>query len=213
REYLYGHSRVQLVPIDDRRALRSVFRRSFDVVIDFYESLVPEVNYNREVEHRVTEYVRTRPPFVYIASRKGWNTFVYQRVDVQSRAYAIARDLDKQRVANVYETTFRLIAELGLPLRLGEESPGSDSALAGLPCTEAEAAWAKLVRQNTDHRRIALLCPFGGAEPLKAYADWNISALADEIRRLIVQGFYLVGLPLGTPWGSEAHAREGLGHL
>jgi peptide chain release factor subunit 1 len=213
REYLYGHSRVRLVPIDDRRALRSVFRRSFEVIIDFYESVVPEANYNRELEQQVQGYVRTHSPFVYITSRKGWNTFVYQRVDVQTRAYAIALGLDKQRVASVYETTFRLIAELGLPLRLGEESPGSDSTLAGLPCPEAQAAWAKLVQENTEGRRIALLCPFGGAEPLKGYTERNISGLVDEIRRLILEGFYVVMLPNGTPWASEALAREVVGYL
>ena len=58
REYLYAHSRMTLVPIDDRVSVRSVLRDRFDVVVDFYESAVPGVNYDQELEHQVEACVR-----------------------------------------------------------------------------------------------------------------------------------------------------------
>ena len=129
-----------------------MLRDRFDVVVDFYESAVPEVNYDQELEHQVEACVQRHAPFLHVSSQKDWNTFLYQRFDVESRRYADALGLDRQRVENVYETTFRLIAELGLPLRLGEESPAADSVLAGLPWPEAEAAWSALLEQNTQRR-------------------------------------------------------------
>jgi hypothetical protein len=213
REYLYAHSRLTLVPIDDRASVQSVLRDRFDAVIDFYDSSVPEVNYDEELEQQVAACVQRHAPFLQVGSQKGWNTFLYQRVDVESCAHADALGLDRQRVENVYETTFRLIAELGLPLRLGEETPGADSVLAGLPCPEAGAAWSALLEGNTQRRPAALLCPFGGAEPLKGYVERQADLLADEIRRLIVEGFYVVLLPNGMPWGSASLAHKVVGHL
>jgi peptide chain release factor subunit 1 len=208
RQYLYGHSRLTVVPIDDATSVAAVLRDRFDGVIDFYESGVVEVNHSQWLEEQIRASVRSRPPFLYVTSRKGWNHFVYERVDVQGRAYADVLGLDRQRLANVYESTFRLIAELGLPLRLGEEPPGADSVIAGLPCQEAEAAWATLTEQNAAGRPVALICPFGGGEPLKGYVERQVDALAERIRRFIQEGFYVVLLPNGLPWGSAGHAHD-----
>jgi peptide chain release factor subunit 1 len=213
REYLYAHPRIVPVSIDDRTMVRSVLRQRFDVVIDFFEPNVPQVNYNRELEHQIKAHVRTHRPFLSITALKGWNDFVYQRVDVESRAYADVLKLERQRVDNIYETTFRLIAELGLPLRLGEEPPETNSVLAGLPCRDADAAWSALVAQNADSRPVALLCPFGGIEPLKGYVERRIDSLVERVRGLIGEGFYVVLLPNGMPWGSSRHAREVVSRL
>jgi peptide chain release factor subunit 1 len=213
RQYLYGHSRLTLVPIDDAASVDAVLRDRFDAVIEFYEPVVLEVNHSQRLEEQVRASVRGQPPFLHVTSRKGWNHFVYERVDVQGRAYADAVGLDRQRVDNVYETTFRLIAELGLPLRLGDESPDADSVVAGLPCQEAEAAWSALTERNLAGRPTALLCPFGGVEPLKGYVGRQADALAARIRDLIREGFYVVLLPNGLPWGSAHHAREVIGRL
>jgi hypothetical protein len=155
RAYLYTHSRVTPVPIEEQARTGAVLRERFDGVIDFYEPVVPEVNYDRELERLLQAYVKAHAPFLYLASLKGWNHFVYQRVDVQSHPYAAALGLNLQRIANVYETTFRLIAELGLPLRLGEEPPVADAILAGLPCHQAGAAWSGLVSRNAQRRPVA----------------------------------------------------------
>ncbi len=75
--------------------------------------------------------------------------------------------IDQMTEIYCFETTFRLIAELGFPLRCGEDPPATEWVLAGLPWSDAETAWRELVRQNTEGRPVALLNPFGGAEPLK----------------------------------------------
>jgi hypothetical protein len=213
REYLYAHSRITPVSIDDRTMVRSILRQRFDAVIDFYEPKVPQVNHHRELAHEIKAHVRTHAPFLYITSLKGWNDFVYQRVDMGSRAYAEALALDRQRVDNIYETTFRLIAELGLPLRLGEDPPDMNSVLAGLPCPAADTAWSMLVAPNRGGRPVALLCPFGGIEPLKGYVERQINALVERARGLIGEGYYVVLLPNGMPWGSTRHACEVVGRL
>lgn len=208
REYLYGHSRIKLVPINDRTETEAVFQQRFDVVIDFYESTVAQVNYDQELEQQLQTYIQKHALFLNLTSTKGLNHFVYQRVDLQSRAYADALGLDRQRVENVYETTFRLLAELGLPLRLGETPPEFDSVLAGLPYPDATKAWGALTAGNTQHRPVALVCPFGGVERLKGYVEQGDNALVERLRGLIREGFYLVVLPNGLPWGSASHARS-----
>lgn len=213
REYLYGHSRLTLVPIDDQASVEAVLHDRFDAVIDFYEPAVPGVNYSQWIEEQVRASVRSHPPFLHVKSRKGWNHFVYERVDIHGRAFADVLGLERQRVNNVYETTFRLIAELGLPLRLGEESPAADSLIAGLPCEEAEAAWWALTGGNHAGRPVALLCPFGGVEALKGYVKQQADTLVARILELIQEGFYVVLLPNGLPWGSANHAREVIARL
>jgi peptide chain release factor subunit 1 len=213
REYLYAHSRLTLVPIDDEASVESVLRDRFDVVIDFYEPGVPEVNHSQRIEEQVCASVVAQPPFLHVQSCKGWNHFLYERVDLQGRACAHILGLDRQRIDNVYETTFRLIAELRMPLRLGEESPDADSVMAGLPCPDAEAAWSALTERNLAGRPVALLCPFGGVEPLKGYVEHQADALAARIRDLIQEGFYVVLLPNGMPWGSAYHARQVIARL
>jgi len=208
REYLYGHSRLRVVPIEDRAATRTVLGETFDAVVDFFEPAVPDVNYDVALEVRVRAHARSRAPFLSLASSKRWNRFLFERFDVESRSYAAAIGLDRQRVENVYETTCRLIAELGLPLRFGEEPPPADSVLAGLPCPDAETAWSKLVEQNHQRRPVALVCPFGGIEPLKGYVDRRAEPLSEQLRGLIAEGFYVVLLPNGTPWGAAAQARR-----
>ena len=54
------------------------------------------------------------------------------------------------------------------------------------------------------NRPVALLWPFGGAEPLKGYM--GIEGIAAEIRRMIAGRWYVVVMPTGASWGSTAAA-------
>jgi ADP-heptose:LPS heptosyltransferase len=208
RVYLYAHPRLTLIPIEDRDRVAALFQQRFDGVIDFFEPNAPEATHDPELEPLIQTYVERRQPFLFLGSTKGYNHFVYEQVSVDGRPLAASLGLDRRRVDNVYETTFRLIAELGLPLRCGEDAPASEPVLAGLPWSEAEAAWRALTRQNTERRPVALLNPFGGAEPLKGYVERKLAALAEVIRRLIAERIYVVLLPNGTPWGTAALAGE-----
>lgn len=208
REYLYTHSRIQLVSFENRAALQLLFQERFEVVINFYEPAVREANYDLELEQTLQAWLQRHPPLLYLESAKNANDFVYKRVELDSRAYAAELGLDRQRIANVYETTFRLMAELGLPLRLGEEHAPLDSVLAGLPFPDADAAWTELLTQNAECRPVALFCPFGGVEPLKGYIPRQADALVERLRDLVAEGFYVVLLPNGLAWGSADHAHQ-----
>src|SRR4029077_15644131 len=98
-------------------------------------------------------------------------------VDIEGTPVASDLELDTQRLANNYDTTFRFIAELGLPLRCGEDPPVSEWVLAGLPWPHAEASWRRLNSGNSQKRRVALLNPFGGAEPLKGFVQQTLGDL------------------------------------
>jgi ADP-heptose:LPS heptosyltransferase len=213
RIYLYATPQITVIPLKDRDRITALLDQRFDAVIDFFEPTILEVNHDPELEPLIQDYVRRHRPFLFASSAKGYSLFVYDQIHVDSRPVAESLGLNRQRVENIYETTLRLIAELGLPMRCGEDSPVTDWVLAGLPWNEAEAAWHELVRQNTEGRAVALLSPFGGAEPLKGYVERQIDKLSAMLRRLIRENFYVVLLPNGTPWGTTSLAAEAIRRL
>jgi len=208
RVYLYASPRLELVRFKDRQRIEEVLEQNFDVVIDFFEPTVPEVNHDPDLEPHIQAHIEQHPPFLYVSSTKGHNHFVYESVRVESREMAESLGLDRQRVDNIYEPTFRLIAELGLPPRCGEDTSATESVLAGLRWSEAEAAWDEVTRQNIERRPVALLNPFGGAEPLKGCAEQHSDLLAAMISQLIRENFFVVLLPNGTLWGTAALAAD-----
>lgn len=213
RVYLYANPRIEVIPFKDRERIDGLLRQRFDALIDFFEPDVLEVNHDPDLEPLIQTHVEQHPPFLYASSTKGYNYFVYEQVRVESRELAESLGLDRQRVDNIYEPTFRLIAELGLPLRCGEDTSATESVLSGLPWTEAEAAWDEVTRQNIERRPVALLNPFGGAEPLKGCAVQHSDLLAAMIRQLIAERFFVVLLPNGTPWGTAALAADVVSRL
>jgi ADP-heptose:LPS heptosyltransferase len=213
RVYLYATPRITVIPLKDRDRITALLDQRFDAVIDFFEPTMLEVNRDPDLEPLIQDYVRRHRPFLFVSSTNGYNHFVYEQVYVDSRPVARSLGLDRPRVKNTYETTLRLIAELGLPMRCGEDPPATDWVLAGLSWNEAEAAWRELVRQNTEGRPVALLNPFGGAEPLKGYVERQMDKLSAMIRQLIREKFYVVLLPNGTPWGAASLAAEAIRRL
>jgi len=213
RVYLYAHPRLTTIPFKDRDRIDDLLRQRFDAVIDFFERTVLEVNHDPDLEQNIQEYVQQHRPFLFVSSTKGHNHFVYEQIQVDSLPVAQSLGLDRHRVENIYETTFRLIAELGLPLRCGEDPPATDWVLAGLPWSDAEAAWHELTLHNIQRRPVALLNPFGGAEPLKGCVERQIDKLSAMIRQLIRDHFYVVLLPNGTPWGTASLAAEAVTRL
>lgn len=203
RAYLYAHPRITLVSIDDRAAVRATLRQRFEVVAEFSEPNVLTCNHDFTLRPMVAAHLREQEPFLEIGASKGYNHFVYSRLNVESSSYLDGLALNRQRVPSVYETTFRLISSLGLPLRLGEERAVSEPVIAGIRSQEAEAAWRDLTRGNVNALPVALMNPFGGGEPLKGYVEYNLDELLDRIRETISEGFFVVLLPNGTPWGTR----------
>ena len=208
RVYLGAHPRLTMVPIADRRAVDHVLQQPFDAVIDFFEPNIIELNHDVELESRVQEYVRKRKPFLFASSTKGFNRFVFERVEIDGRATAETAGLNARRVENIYETTSRLIAELGLPLRCGEDPPISEYVMAGLDWPEARMGWRKLLERNTAGRPVAMMNPFGGTEKLKGFVEQTFDAAAAEIERLAGEGYFVVLIPNAAAWGTAASAHE-----
>jgi ADP-heptose:LPS heptosyltransferase len=213
RVYLHATPRITIIPFKDRDRITALLDQRFDAVIDFFEPTRPDANRDLDLEPLIQDYVRQHRPFLFVSSTDGYHYFVYDRIHVDSRPVAQSLGLNRPRAKNIYENTLRLIAELGLPMRCGEDPPATDWVLAGLPWNEAEAAWHDLVRQNTEGRAVALLNPFGGAEPLKGFVERQIDKLSAMIRQLIRENFYVVLLPNGTPWGTASFAAEAIRRL
>lgn len=210
RPYLYAHPRITPVPIDHFARVRSLLDERFDVVVDVFNLAA---NYSAGLKQRLAQYAQERRPFLVLSSTGGDDTYVYGRVDVDGRPWAEALGLDRPRAANVYEATFRLLAELGLPLRTGEVPPRSEPVLYGRPCADAEAAWDAVVRSNAEGRPVAVVNPFGGREALKGYVAETLGGLTARIGALAAEGYYVVVLPNGTPWGTIAAAQAAVGAL
>ena len=158
RTYLYSHPR--LTAVDIRTAFP--FQAPYDAIFDFFENRILALNYNLELEARLQALIREHPPFLLVCAAKGHNHFVFDRVEVAGRPLAESLGLNKRRVPTNYETAFRLMAELGLPVRTGEKPTLSEPVLAGLPWPEAECAWKELIAANAGHRPVAMLQPYGG---------------------------------------------------
>ena len=75
----------------------------------------------------------------------------------------------------------------------------------------SRAVLANAHRANHEGRPVALLLPFGGAEPLKGYV--SAEGIAAEIRGLIREGFYVVAMPTGESWGSTGLVEDAVALL
>ncbi len=213
RGYLYAHPRVKVVPLDDSLAVAEELTTEFDGVLDFFETNVRTMNHEDALEAKIWSYVQNRRPALFLTSGKAYNHFVYKRVEIEGRCYARSLGLDRQRVRNVYDTTFRLLTEMGLPVRVGQNTPVSEWVLAGCHWSAAAMDWERVTESNVDKRPVALLGPFGGAEPLKGFTECDEESLAARISNLVAERFFVVLAPNGTAWGSAARARSVIAHL
>jgi hypothetical protein len=209
RSYLYDHPRIECVPIhDDARVERALAGR-YDVAIDFYEPVVTRANYRPELEARLREFIRkTRPP-VLISSLKGYNRFVFETVSIKGRDWASRLGLNTQRIDSTYETSQRLIAELGLPLRVWPSS--EPSVFAAADDQEATSEWKRLTMNS--NRPVAVVNPYGGIERLKGFTIETRSALVKELEALVEEGYRLLLFPNGTPWGSAGFLTDVVAEL
>ncbi|HEX4167511.1 MAG TPA: hypothetical protein VHZ55_18755 [Bryobacteraceae bacterium] len=148
RGYLYAHPRVRVVSLDDSFTIAEELTTEFDGVLDFFESNVRTMNYDDALKSKICSYVQSRRPAMFLSSEKAYNHFVYKRVEIEGQCYARSLGLDRQRVNNVYETTFRLLAEMGLPVRVGQNTPASEWVLAGCDWAAAETEWERLTNSK-----------------------------------------------------------------
>ena len=224
RAYLYDHPRVRTVAIGDEAAVRLLLTESFDGLIEFSQPDQVELTH-RDTLHKAVERVlaERRPPFVVRAElgRAGPGDivipahFVYNTVELDGCDIAEPLGLHRRALRSNYEACLRLLAELGLPQRAGEEACRGPSLLAGVRSADAERLWQGLVGEAPTDRSspVALLNPFGGASPTKGFREADEPLLAAEITGLVEEGYRVVLIPNGTPWGGRAAADAALSRL
>jgi hypothetical protein len=197
---------VTPVPIGDRSRVLEILAGAFDAVIDFFEPEIREVNYDLELEGALEQLRIRNRPFLDLRSRKGFNHFLFESVRLEGQEIAAALAVNVRRVRNIYEPALRLMAELGLPARLGEEVP-AEPLLAGTGWPEAEDYWRGMARG----RPMALLAPFGGAGRLKGFT--SAEAISAEILLLEREGYRVIVMPTSSTWGAKGAAEAAIALL
>ncbi|HXJ77994.1 MAG TPA: hypothetical protein VMS64_04845 [Candidatus Methylomirabilis sp.] len=213
RPYLYDCPRVTPIAIHDDPSVRAALAEPFDGILEFFQPGAPDftfrVELHAEVERLLAEH---RPAFLLRADLGrvteeypgGRSPFLYQTVELNGADVAKACGLDQFGVRNIYEPGLRLLAELGLPQRAGEEAPRSPSVLTGIRSADAEHVWADLVGGASGvSRPVALVNPFGGSGRTKGFLEQE-ALLVAEIEALVDEGYRVVLLPNGTAWGGPS---------
>ena len=223
RTYLYDHPRISALPFSDKDAVGAALAASFDGVIEYFQPEWPDFTFNLELHTATDRYLAEHNPAVVIKGDLGRvcegfvggrMAFLHQTVKIGGIDIAQSRRLDQCEVASVYEPAMRLLAELGLPQRAGEETPLTASVLTGIPSADAERIWAELIAPaaGSAKRPVALLNVFGGSGTTKGFLEQD-ELLADEISALVDEGFLVVVLPNGQKWGRRAAIDTILSHL
>jgi HEAT repeat protein/ADP-heptose:LPS heptosyltransferase len=221
RVYLYDCPRVTAVPIRDDGGVDAALGTSFDAVIELFQPDLPEVASRFELHEALERSLdECRPPLLIRAElgriKKGdlgiHSEFLFETIELDGRDIAHARGLDRVARQSTYEPCLRLLAELGLPQRVAEETPLTASLLTGVESAEAERAWRGLVATASSPRPVALFNPLGGAGATKGLSGQD-AILAAEVGGLVDEGYLVVVLPSGRPWGRPAILREGLSRL
>jgi HEAT repeat protein len=209
RTYLYDNTRVVPLSILDDVAIRSTLRSRFDGLLELYEPYLPELhNWRPDLRDAVDAYLEEIGSDLVLRGDLGHNRFVYQTVRLNGRDLAEEYAFDRPLLNNIYEPCLRLLTELGLPTRTGEEASSSPSLLVGVPSTDAEAVWDGLLAPTRGGQAcpVALVNPFGGADRLKGYTTGRYVLLAAELAGLVREGYRVIVLPNGTPWGGRSQA-------
>ncbi|HVB65094.1 MAG TPA: HEAT repeat domain-containing protein [Nitrolancea sp.] len=203
RAYLYGHPRIQTISFDERARIGAVLRQRFDGLIEFYEPCVPHLNHDTDLAAQLRNWRNAANLRFDFQSSKGWTQFTFDSVRLGGTEWAESFQFNRLLGNSVYDPVMRLIAELGLPLRIGEQSPRSAPVLIGRDWGAADAAWDETISGNITRRPLALLNPFGGNAALKGFVRQKFDDLAALVQSLIDDGYFVVICPNGTAWGSR----------
>ncbi len=201
RTYLFDHPQIESFSILDDAAVARALARDYDGVAHFYEPLAPHFNCRPMMTAAVEAAIRRMKPRLVLRGDHADHRFGFQTACLDGREHA-AGAFDPI-THNLYAPTLRLLMELGLPVRLGEQAPQSAWVLAGTPSEDAERLWATLAG---DGRPVALVNPFGGSKAEKGYTSHHYEQLACELAGLVEEGYRLLLLPNGTAWGDRGAA-------
>ncbi len=213
RGYLFDHPQIKLTSIMDDDEVQQTLRADYDGVVHFHEPKAAHCNCRPLLVAAVSACIDRLNPRLVLEGDHVDHRFTFQRLRLDGRELAAELGLDQQLLENIYEPSLRLLAEMGLPMRLGEDAASSASVLVGTPSPDADRLWVSLVPENAGERKVALVNPFGGSSPEKGYMPPHFAQLATELCGLIDEGYHLVILPNGTRWGSLRVARAVAGKL
>jgi hypothetical protein len=147
---------------------------------------------------------------------------VIESLFVGSENYADVFALNALRVDNVYETGFRLSAELGLSINAGERDWHPGVLIHGNLYPEAEKQWSGMmavlgndVREGRDKVPVVLFNPYGGEAEPKGFmrSDEDRERMAQVVSEIVSRGYKVVIVPNGTAWGTKIIADDFLNSL
>ncbi len=208
RQFLYDHERVRTLPIKDTERFSEEVAGDWDGIVDFFEPYLPSISYNVAVEGALKKRLEEGPPPFYLWARKNINHYVIESLLLNGKEFAGVWKLNERRLPLCYETTMRLIAELGLPLRFGEQTASAGCLLGALPEETLHADWQELLNKlsagsSGGSRPVALLNVFGGQSQMKGFQKCTYPLLYQIMAQLVEMGFDLVLAPNGEDWGGE----------
>ena len=208
RSYLWDHPRLESISFDDGAGIDRILAARLDVVAEFYESQVTFLNHDPHV-HNMIEELRTSTRWLLdVQAEKGWNRFTLNSVRIMGQEWSAALALNRPRVASVYDPVLRLLAELGLSLRLGTSHPAGAPVLWHKPVAEEAPRWDHLLSGTPDDRRVAMLNPFGGSGELKGFTADVLDDLVNLIAQLVASGYTVVLCPGSESWSSQSVAAQ-----
>lgn len=209
RPALWSHPRLKVISFDDSDAINAALEARPDVLFSLHERDNRHLNHDPRLIEVKDELLEEYEPLLHIEASKGWNGFVFDVVRINGMEWAQATGVNRLRGRSAYDPVSRLIAELGLPLRIGSMPPASGSLLAS---TEPHAAetWQQLINANAGNRPVTLINPFGGSAGIKGFVERKLDDLTRLLGQVIDDGNFVVVVPNSDPWGSPEIARRAI---
>ncbi len=202
RPFVYDHPRVRAVDLHGDAA-ESALRLPMDGLFILHEPLAPEVLLRQDLD--ALGQAMAGVPELFLLGDAGRGYFLFARARLGTLELAFRAGLDRPGLPRVYDPTRRLLLELRLPLRIGEERPPAGNVLTAGGSPESEGLWRQLVPPG---RRAAVVNPFGGAHRVKGYLPEQAGEVAAGLASLVREGFRVVLLPNGEPWSDAATVRS-----
>jgi len=223
---LPGEERLTVIDNGAQDQYGPMLKKKYDMVVYY------QFEQDLHVEDPMRDAMSSMPkPAIYIkggayANHQGWTKNVgITDVEVSGHNYADELGLNANPTS-VYDPTLRLMTELGLAYRAGEESPPAGEVMAGVGSEACRRAWNDLNATNTDGRPVALLNPFGGQDASKGYQPiqrapglgFSFMQLKAIMIELVSKGYQVVITPTGgqsvyEEWGTSNIAEYFLNEL
>jgi len=217
RAFLYDHPRVTPISLEDEAGARTALAAPWDGLVALEEPAVPETWLAPWIVEELRHLAAAPRDLLYVACTVENHT-VCRRLALGGRDVPDRLGLDRLDVPDAYDTSRRLLAELGLPdlsmASTAEPSRRHPTCFTTPPSADAERAWRML--RGDGRRPVALVWPHGGASEAKGFLRNRPGELADELRRLVDDGvsegvnggWHVVVQPAGTAWSSRRDLLE-----